>query len=408
MFMHQNQEKTELNALLEAIPGRRAALNCIGFSGADKAYAISRIHAELRKPVVVVASSPKMAQQLCGDLTFFFRNDPDGVVAYFPPYNLLPFKFLASHNETAAARIRTLYHLTQRERPPVVVTTVAALMKKIIPKRALVDYAELVLEGEEVERDGLIKKLVSGGFVSTAIVEEPGDFCVRGGILDIFSPMYADPFRIELFGDFVESIRFFSAASQRTRENIKEAVVIPAKEVILGEEQKKAVIARIRKQGALQGVPVTEVRRMVARVREEGVFNGIESLLGLVYPGLDTLFEYFSDQSLWVSADSEALEQCTWEAHEQVMKNYESAMDDGTFVVKPGKMYLDRLEVQEKLAQRRPLAFKTLPVFTERQRVMDQSEPISFRIEENTLLMKALRNPADREQAVAPLIKWLE
>ncbi|MEN8245245.1 MAG: transcription-repair coupling factor [Thermodesulfobacteriota bacterium] len=406
--MHQNQEKTELNALLEAIPGRRAALNSIGFSGADKAYAISRIHAELRKPVVVVASSTKMAQQLCSDLKFFFRNDPDGIVAYFPPYNLLPFKFLASHNETAATRIRTLYHLTQRDKPPVVVTTVAAVMKKIIPKRALVDYAELVLEGEEVDRDGLIKKLVSGGFVSTAIVEEPGDFCARGGILDIFSPMYADPFRIELFGDFVESIRFFSAASQRTRENIKEAVVIPAKEVILGEEQKKSVIARIRKQGALQGVPVTEVRRMVERVREEGVFNGIESLLGLVYPGLDTLFEYFSDQTLWVSVDSEALEQCAWEAHEQLMKNYESAMDDGTFVVEPGKMYLDRLEVQEKLAQRRPLAFKTLPVVTDRQRAVGQTEPISFRIEENTLLVNALRNPADREQAVAPLIKWLE
>ena len=200
--MRQNQEKSTLRALLEALPGRKTALDAVGFSGADKAYAISRIHEKLLKPVVVVVSSPKKALQLCDDLKFFLRNDPDGVVAYIPPYNLLPFKFLASHNETAATRIRTLYHLTQQDRPPVVVTTVAALMKKIIPKRTLVDYAELVLEGEEVDRDGLVKKLISGGYVSTAIVEEPGDFCARGGILDIFSPMYPDPLRIELLGDF--------------------------------------------------------------------------------------------------------------------------------------------------------------------------------------------------------------
>ncbi len=358
--------------------------------------------------MVVVASSTKKALRFCDDLNFFLRNDPDGVVAYFPPYNLLPYKFLASHNETAATRIRTLYHLTQQDRPPVVVTTVAALMKKIIPKRALVDYAELVLEGEEVDRDGLVQKLISGGYVSTAIVEEPGDFCARGGILDIFSPMYPDPFRIELFGDFVESIRFFSAASQRTRENIKEAVVIPAKEVILGEEQKKAVVARIREQGARQGLPVTEVRRMVERVREEGAFNGIESLIGLVYPVLDTLFEYVAGNTLWVSADSEAFEQGVREADDQVMENYASAMDDGAFAVEPGKMYLDGPGVQEKLAQTRPLAFKMLSIVIDGQQTPEQAGLFTFRIQDNALLTGSLRNPTHRDQAVAPLIDWLE
>ena len=132
--MIQNQVKITLNALLEEIPGRKTALNCIGFSGADKAYAVSRVHEKLGTPIVVVVSSPKQALQFCDDLKFFLRNDPEGAVEYFPPYNLLPFKFLASHNETAAARIRTLYHLSQRDKPPIVVTTVAALMKKSSPK----------------------------------------------------------------------------------------------------------------------------------------------------------------------------------------------------------------------------------------------------------------------------------
>jgi transcription-repair coupling factor (superfamily II helicase) len=406
--MNQNQEKITLNKLLEAIPGRKTALDCIGFSGADKAYAVSRIHEKLGVPVVVVASSPKKALEFCDDLKFFLRNDPHGAVAYFPPYNLLPFKFLASHNETAATRIRTLYHLTQQDRPPIVVTTAAALMKKIIPRQTLVDYADLVLEGEEVDRDGLVKKLISGGYISAAIVEEPGDFCARGGILDIFSPLYADPFRIELFGDFVESIRFFSAATQRTRENIKEAVIIPAKEVILGEKQKKTVIARIREQGARLGIPVTEVRRMVDRVREEGAFNGIESLIGLVYPALDTLFAYVADNTVWVTADTEAFEQSAQEAHEQVLRNYEAAIDDGAFSVEPGKMYLDRSGMQEKLARTCPLAFKMLPVVRDGQKTTGQAAPYTFHIEDNALLSGALGNPSNRDQAAAPLVEWLE
>jgi transcription-repair coupling factor (superfamily II helicase) len=405
--MSQNQEKSNLNTLLKALPGRKAAMDLVGFSGADKAYAVSRIHEELGRPMFVVASSPKRALQFRDDLRFFLRNDPKGAVVYFPPYNLLPFKFVASHNETAATRIRTMYNLIQQDRLPIVVTTVAALMKKVIPKRTLADYAELVLEGEELDRDELLKKLISGGYVSTAIVEEPGDFCVRGGILDIFSPMYPEPFRIELFGDFVESIRFFSAATQRTREHIKEAVIIPAKEVVLAEEQKKAVIARVREQGATQGMPVTTVRRMVGRIRDEGIFNGIESLIGLIYPHMDTLFDYADGRTVWISLDSEAVDQGAREAHEQVIKTYGAAMDDAAFAVEPGKMYLDLQIVQEKLAMTCPLVFKMLPVVRDEGPESGQGACFRFSIADNTLLSGALRNPSNRDQVLEPLVKWL-
>ncbi|MBW1889639.1 MAG: transcription-repair coupling factor [Deltaproteobacteria bacterium] len=408
MFMNQNQVKITLNTLMNAVPGRKSTIDCVGFSGAEKAYAVSRLYEQLGMPTVVVASSPKSAKQFCDDLRFFFRNDSEHVVEYFPPYNILPFKFMASHNETAASRLRTLYHLTQREKSPVVVTTVAALMKKIIPKKALVDYSELVLEGEEVDRDGLVRKLVSGGYMPAAIVEEPGDFCARGGILDIFSPLYPDPVRIEFFGDFVESIRFFSAATQRTRENTKEAVIIPAKEVILKEEEKKAVIARIREQGARLNLPVTEVRKIVGRIKEEGVFNGIESFIGLIYPGLESLFEYVPEGTLWVSAEVEAAEKSAKDAHEQFINNFESAIDDGSFAVEPHKMYFDWRQVKEKLDNTRPLEFKILPVILGEGRAPAEIETYQYHIEDNTLLSGELRNPGNREQAISPLVEWLK
>ena len=170
-------------------------------------------------PLLVVASSTKQAEQLIEDLRFFAGNQ-ELPILFFPPYNILPFKFLSYHTETAGHRIRVLYQLLEETAPAVVVTTVGALLQKLVPRHEISRYAELVIAGEEIERDYLVSKLISGGYVKTAIVEEPGDFSIRGGIIDIFSPLYPDPLRIEFYGDFVESLRFFSASSQRQLKSI--------------------------------------------------------------------------------------------------------------------------------------------------------------------------------------------
>jgi transcription-repair coupling factor (superfamily II helicase) len=106
-------------------------------------------------------------------------------------------------------RIRTLYHLIDSAQPPVLVTTIEAVLQRLIPRSVLSRYAELIQKGEEIDRDQLITKLIGGGYFKTAIVEEPGDFSIPGGIIDIFSATYSDPIRIEMVGDRVEALRFF-------------------------------------------------------------------------------------------------------------------------------------------------------------------------------------------------------
>ncbi|MCK4469885.1 MAG: transcription-repair coupling factor, partial [Desulfobacterales bacterium] len=230
--MNLNQEKSSLKSLIDLIPCRNSGIECTGLSGSDRAFLVSKIYMERRMPVVVLTASSKDAETLLEDLRFFSK-DLQKASIYFPPYNILPFKGLSYHNETAAKRISALYRLIEDETPLVVVTTVSALLQRLIPKLMLSDYAELIMAGEDIDRDLLIEKLISGGYVRAAIVEEPGDFCVRGGILDIYSPLYSDPLRIELFGETVDSLRFFSAATQRRIENIQEAIILPAREAIL-------------------------------------------------------------------------------------------------------------------------------------------------------------------------------
>jgi transcription-repair coupling factor (superfamily II helicase) len=227
----QNQELILSEKLSDYLLDRKSEIDCIGLTGSEKAYLISGIYTQHNLPCLVVASTDKEAKTLIGDLRFFFGQQ-DLPILFFPPYNILPFKFLSYHNETAGHRIRVLHQLMEFTQPPIVVTTVDALLQKIIPRQEIVRYAELLIGEEEIDRDGLVAKLISGGYSKTAIVEEFGDFSVRGGIIDVFSPLYDDPLRIEFYGDMIESLRFFSASNQRKLKYVQEAIILPARELI--------------------------------------------------------------------------------------------------------------------------------------------------------------------------------
>ena len=215
MFTDQNQEKIASNRLVEAIAKRTGPIAVAGVDGSVGAYLADAVRKRLRLPVLLVTESTKTAEHRQAEIDFF--SGQTGLAAvHFPSYNISPFKFMSYHNETAARRIRTLYAMLEGHREQVIVTTAAALRQRLIPKSVLTGFAELIIAEEEIEPDRLVAKMVAGGYTRSVVVEEPGDFCVRGGIIDIFSPLYDNPLRIELFGDFAETIRFFSPASQRS------------------------------------------------------------------------------------------------------------------------------------------------------------------------------------------------
>jgi transcription-repair coupling factor (superfamily II helicase) len=402
----QNQEIISYNDLIEQLTERERSIECLGFSGSEKAYLIAKIFLQLRVPLLVVASSTKQAEQLIEDLGFF-AGDSELPILFFPPYNILPFKFLSYHNETAGHRVRVLYQLLEETAPSVVVTTIDALLQKLIPRHEISRYAELVIAGEEIERDYLISKLISGGYTKTAIVEEPGDFSIRGGIIDIFSPLYPDPLRIEFYGDFVESLRFFSAASQRKLKNINEAVILPAKEVILDKELLPNIISGIRVLANELDVPVTHTRKVIDKLRYDESLSGIESLIPLIYPQLDTLFDYLPQNSLMVNLNYEELEKAASETEQRVLNNYASACDEKRLCVAPGSLYQKWSQASGVLLEKKPLVFKMLEVSRSQQAA--QARPLQFNvtIEDNSDLSMALKNPAEKENLFRPLVDWL-
>ena len=403
--MVQNQEKTALEMILSEMgkPGDQISIS--GLSRASTAYMAAQFSKKIKTPMVMILSSIREAETMLGDLQFFIGNSSIPIY-YFPPYHVLPFKSFSYHSETAAARIRTLYQLIA-EPAPFVVTTVEALMQKLIPKSELIDFSELIMTHEEFDRDQLIQKLVSGGYTHSMIAEEPGDYCVRGGILDIFSPLYPDPMRIEMAGDTVDSMRFFSAATQRKLKSVSEAIVLPAKEIIIKKDRLNHIKSRIRSEAAEQDLPVTQIRKIINHVDQMEVFPGIESLTPLIYEKLDTLFDYIDKDALFMVGDNHALEDAADKFQQLVHENYRGACGEKRLCVRPEALYLNWSAVKDILDSRSLCKIESLEIYGPESSQNRTQKQWHFSIEETTGLKEQLKRPRDDDYLFMPLADWI-
>jgi transcription-repair coupling factor (superfamily II helicase) len=399
--MDQKQEKSVSDGLIRAIAERTGPLVITGMVGSAGALLAAGVSRELKLPVLVVAASTKVAEQRQSEINFF-SGETGPPVVYFPSYNISPFKFMSYHNETAARRIRALYGMIDGHRAQTTVTTAAALRQRLIPKTVLAGSAELIIAEEEIEPDRLVAKLVAGGYTRSVVVEEPGDFCVRGGIIDIFSPLYDTPLRIELFGDFAETIRFFSPASQRSLDHVHEAVILPAREVTLEKDQLDAIVGRFRARAMELDLPRTTVRDIVNRIKEQGVFPGIESLTPLIYDHMDTLFDYLPDRTVIIAENPAELAQAAEKSSQLAQVNYHKACDDKHLCVEPTDLFLNWEEISHHLARREAISIAPLAVVGTGDRPTMDAD-----VADNSDLALAMGQARKTDQPAAPLIRWI-
>ena len=400
--------KGNIKSVLETLQQSQEQIECIGINGSERALIVSRLCREIHGPVFIVLPDIKSCETLLEDLRFFADKDaPEGIL--FPAYNILPFKRISYNNETAAQRIRTLYQLTiGYDVPQIIVTPVEALLQHFIPKNALSDYAELLMTGEDIDRDRLIHRLHSGGYSHVTLVEEYGEYSVRGGIIDIFSPLYPEPLRIELFGDTVDSIRFFSPQTQRKVESINEAIILPAREAIFEKSQLTQTIQRVRELACESVITEKNAEAFIERIRHDGIFPGIESLLPLIYPKLDTIFDYVFENTLWLQFDPGELEKAALYNEEQAVKNYINATHDQRLCVDPEKLYVKWAMVKEILRKKSRLSFRVLPSVHQKNKGSKPSSTIKLSVKDNNDISAELTHEKKDEHILLPLAEWVK
>ncbi|HYK38262.1 transcription-repair coupling factor [Alloacidobacterium sp.] len=251
-------------------------------------------------PVVVVVADNKAADTLQTSLRAGCELTgaiaPEGVLK-LSAHDVLPFENLSPHPEVQEQRAATLWKMATGA-ASIVIASVEAAAMKFFPAEYYADLARTLRRGEEVDIDALITHLTSVGYTAMDIVEMPGQFTRRGGILDVYSPEADRPVRIEFFGDEIDSIRKFDPESQRSSTPLDEAVLLPLTETPITERLLAAVHARL--SGAR--VESTDDPELVAEAVSAGgvsVFPGWE-FFSTVAGADKTLLDLFPRCALFV------------------------------------------------------------------------------------------------------------
>ncbi|MEE4365392.1 MAG: transcription-repair coupling factor [Desulfotignum sp.] len=372
--------------------------------GSHKAFLTARMFARISCDMVVVLPDRKNAAQFMDDLLFFLPDRKDAIL-FFPGYHILPFKSLSFHRQTSTQRMAVLSRLVaDRSYPCLVVTWIDTLLQKLIPKKTILENLELVMANEETDRDALVASLESGGYTRTSLVEDPGEYAVRGGILDLFVPGDTHPVRMEFFGDLVESIRSFSPYTQRGIRQLSETIIVPATEAVIPEQELPHILARLRAAGKRTGLDAEKIREYVTQTRNAGRFPGIESMLSIVYSVLDTFFAYLSEQTciIWDSPDLLASRAADFENTARI--NFHTVASEKRLCVQPADIYLSFDQASAQVADRKHLVFKEVTVTSEQQ----SARIFHFMPESNEALSSRLVEKKASDTPLQPLVEWLQ
>jgi transcription-repair coupling factor (superfamily II helicase) len=333
-------------------------------SGAPEGYdakLIAETVARAKSPVLHVARDDTRVAALRAGLGFFA---PDLPVLSFPAWDCLPYDRISPNAEIAAARMATLAGLAEGfDRPAVLLTTLSAATQRI-PARATVraaSYAAAV--GERVDVGRLRDYLARMGFAQAPTVTEPGDFAIRGGLIDIFPPGAELPVRLDLFGDVLDAARRFDPETQRTTEAVARVELAPVSEVILDE----ASIARFRRAYRERFGAGGQDDPLYEAVSAGRKHQGSEHWLPLFHDRLETILDYLPGAPLTLDDRLDAARASRWGTLTEQYAARVEAMGAKTRGASPYKpippelLYLDENAWNAALAGRPVRQFVALP-----------------------------------------------
>ncbi len=328
----------------------------MGLKGAANALMLRESVLALQRPIVVLTPLATQAESLASELAFFLDQSPDEDAARrkinsLPAWESRPFAHLSPPSDVQGAQLAALFALA-RTSTPTIVTSVEALMMRTIPRAAFEDSVIRIALAERLDLEALIDALASMGYQRVPQTEEPGDFSVRGGIIDVFSPLHHNPVRFELEEDIVTSIRHFDPANQRSLGEIEEATIIRTRYVPRGSltgqtaDRSRGRALRRDRDGA-QGNWRTESRRWKTDCCSPASNCSRRYLYDAA---LQSVFDYLPDNALlWMIEPGRILAEAE-RMIERIEAEASAAQAKPVFYPAPHSLYLQHEEFERALA----------------------------------------------------------
>ncbi len=245
--------------------------------------------AEQTRPLVVFCARAAEAQRLREEITWFA---PGLKICVFPDWETLPYDSFSPHQDLVSERLATLYQIQRREFDLVLLPATSAL-QRLAPPAFLAAYTFFLKQGETLELDGLRAQLVLAGYAHVSQVVAPGEFCVRGGLVDLFPMGSVLPYRIDLLDEIIDSMRTFDVDTQRTIYTVPQIRLLPAREFPTDDAARNRFRNAFREH--FEGDPS---KSTIYRDVSNGIAPpGIEYWLPLFFESTATLFDYLPPEA---------------------------------------------------------------------------------------------------------------
>ena len=332
--------------------------------GLDAVLIASARTTSVNRPILHIARDDMRMARMAAMLKFA---DPGLPVFTVPAWDCLPYDRVSPNAQIVAARLDALARLAGGgESSPVVLTTVSAILQRLPPRGLLASATLSARIGQEVSQQRLMDFLVHNGYHRAGTVREPGEYAIRGGIVDLFPPGEEEPLRLDFFGDELETVRRFDAMTQRTTGNEESFILRPVSETPLSEES----IQRFRHAYRAQFGAATDPDPLYEAVSVGQRHIGMEHWLPLFHDHMETLFDYLPGAAITLDHQVEEAVAARldliaeyYEARRAMLPSTQrdaqnaAATTDVYKPVPPDSMFLSGDEWHEVLAARPVVAF---------------------------------------------------
>jgi len=373
-----------------------------GLKGSFAPFFVSTLALTVSRSFLVVTSDNASAEKVCREFRFYLGKNDEGYrsVLFFPSWETLPYDTTEPHPEKVVARLEALYHLQKQDSFPIVVTPFSALMQQCVSLQSLEKSIISIDFVRQTDREPLVEKLVFSGYRNVPLVEERGEFSVRGGIVDVFCPLYPYPIRLEFCADKVDSIRQFNPATQRSISRQEEVHILPVSEIILDESSRERALERVA--SFKDDLEPDLWREFKEKLKGDGHFQGISFLLELFDESLGTLTRYLPDDSVVWFYDVSDWEEKIADYSETIAQSLASAQKEKKLSSLGEHLYLTPEQTKETLSPFSKVWVSSLELF----RLKETS--LTFSTSDNQDLFREIMETKTRGRPLAKLVKKIQ
>ncbi len=355
-------ESEALKQVAHELDQRQSAIVVSGLAGSARALVIAAIEKKFRRRVVFITRSNRETEDAQPDVDFFYcalngLDASEGKVLNIPALETDPYDGTSPHAEVLEQRTLALHRAAAGE-ARILLTSIDAVAERTISPGLLKSSSISLKTGEDMPPELIVDLLISSGYVRQEPVGAVGEFSLRGGILDVFSPAHDAPHRIEFFGDTVESIREFDADTQRSIGKVIESSLVPMRELSVRREEFMQWAEAARKHWDDDRYR-RDLRARLAHAERGEAFEGWEYLLPLIRTLEASAFDYFKD-ALLIFDEPVEIEKRAADFYLHLSERFAQADDAGDLVLSPDRLFLTVEELREKFASATRIEFRLL------------------------------------------------